>query len=191
MTEYGSVPDEWDEVEYELDEDDGSYRAMWTYDDEQMTIRAKRTDDDGTEQYPVVVEQTIESEAGHRATVQSHARVEDSRRDAELMATEFMHEVADGLHVLRLIGVRSGNGFYQFVCLSDSELPGSMTGDQLADAVDEMATNPDPTSNDIDPLPDDVESIAGAGDGGPITIDVFTRPVEVVDQKMDDDTGTQ
>jgi hypothetical protein len=165
MAEYASIPDGWQELTYETDD---QFEAHWVHSDEQIGVGVTQsTDADGTETYPVVVEQHVEHEQ-LATTIQSHALVAESRPEAERMAAEFMHEVDDGQHVLRVLDVEQWQEFYQFYCIADSELPGDVTADELIEAVDneEYDDSIDDLPNDFDPTGETEQTV---------TVDVFPR----------------
>lgn len=174
MTEFTKLPDGWKEVKYDVGEslsgEDHTEEidAIWASEDDRIVVMASNSiDEDGTVTFPVVVEQTIDPDDAPVTTVQSHAIVEDNRKMAERMSVEFMHEVNDGLHRLRTMGVEETEKFYEYYCISDSELPGSMTGDQLIESVDGGSYE-----DEIEDLPEDFDP---GTDTPTIQIDVFPR----------------
>lgn len=174
MSEFAVIPDGWDEVSYDVGESLSNsdhteeFDAVWASTDEKISLHVQHTrDEDGTIMYPVVVEQTLDHEDEPTVTVQSHARVEHDRKSAERVAVEFMHEVNDGLHRLTPIGVEETDEFYEYYCLSDSEIPGDISAEQLIDAIDDEQYD-----DDIEELPENFDPTAG---DPAIQIDVFPR----------------
>ena len=183
--QFETLPDGWNELEYETGPQyDGPYTeeltAKWASDDDHIIIYAEQSVDmDGTITYPVIIEQHIEYD-GFQTAIQSHARIGSDRREAESYATEFMQEVNDGEHTLRVLGidVPEDNDFIQFFTMSDSELPGSMTGDQLIELI-----GTEQYENEIDDLPDEVSRELAAEEL--IQVDVFPRLKSDVDGYSD------
>lgn len=176
MVQYQELPDGWRETEYSMGPSraSGPYKeeleAMWVPEDVQIRVSCRHSvDADGKVTYPIMVEQHVEYD-GLSAVFQTHSRVADNRKEAEEMAVEFMKEVNDGKHTLRVLGVQVPDDmdFVQFFTISDSELPGELTGDQLIEVIDS-----DEYGNDIDDLPDEI-SRELAGDEM-IQVDVFPR----------------
>lgn len=186
MVQFEELPDGWQELDYETGPKRGSepyteeFEATWASDDESVLVHANHSvDADGRVTYPVIVEQHI-SGGGYKTEVQSHAKVGDDRRDAEALAVRFMEEVDAGLHKLRVLGVQDPtasesfeNDFIQFFTISDSELPGSMTGDQLIDVI-----NSEEYGSDIDELPDEISR--ELADEQMIQVDIFPRHTDEV-----------
>lgn len=177
MAEYMSVPDGWREVTYDVTEDD--FDANWVYEDAKVMVTATVSQDaDGSVTFPVVVEQRIEKD-GLETDIQSHALIADTRKEAERMAAEFMHEVNEGHHVLRVMGVEEWKEFYQFYCVSDSEIPGELTADELIAAIDNEEYD-----DSIDDLPNDFEPDLDAEHT--VTVDVFPRHKAELETDDDD-----
>jgi hypothetical protein len=150
--------------------------AMWVPADAEIRVSCRHSvDADGQVTYPIMVEQHVEYD-GLGAVFQTHARVADNRKEAEAIAVEFMEEVNNGKHTLRVLGVQVPDDmdFVQFFTISDSELPGELTGDQLIEVIDSNEYE-----NDIDDLPDEI-SRELAGDEM-IQVDVFPRHKSEVD----------
>lgn len=176
MASYTSIPDGWTEVSYDPDDE---YDAVWACENEQVLVRANETEDaDETTSIAVVVEQTVEKD-GLETDIQSHALVADDQAEAERMACEFMMEVNDGHHVLRVMDVEQWKEFYQFYCISDSELPGDLTSSELIDAIDNEEYD-----DDIDDLPNDFEP--GVDAEHTVTVDVFPRHQAEIETDSDD-----
>jgi hypothetical protein len=175
MAEHMALPDGWSELTYEAND---VFDAVWAHEDEEIMVTATMADDIDGITYSVVVEQTIEYE-NMKTTVESHALVAESQKEAERMAAEFMHEVNDGHHALRVMGVDEWKEFYQFYCISDSEVPGEMTADELIESIDNEAYD-----DDIDDLPDDYDPDEDADHV--VTVDVFPRHQTEIEDINDD-----
>lgn len=175
MVQFTELPDGWSEFEYETGprRGDGPYTeelaATWASKDETIMVRAQHTvDANGVVTYPVMVEQQV-SEDGLSTILQTHARTAEDRRGAEELAAEFMSEVNEGEHKLRVLGVQvpDRNDFVQFFTISDSQLPGEMTAEQLVEVVG--SDDPDGIHNLPDEVTDEMD------DEQMIQVDVFPR----------------
>lgn len=187
MGQFTELPDGWQEVEYETGPKRGDdpyteeLDATWASNDEEILIHAEQSvDADGRVTYPVVVEQHLRGD-GYATEIQSHARVGRDRRDAESLAVEFMEDVNAGLHKLRVLGVQepAQNSFIQFFTISDSEIPGEMTADQLIEVVNAA----DDYGNAIDALPDEITR--EQAEDAMVQVDVYPRhenEVEKIDE---------
>jgi hypothetical protein len=187
MVQFEQLPDSWKELGYDTGPSRGSgpyteeFEATWASEDEQVLIHSHHSvDSDGTVTYPVVVEQHLAGD-GFKTEIQSHAKIGDDRREAESLAVQFMEEVDQGLHKLRVLGVQEPdqNDFIQFFTLSDSELPGDMTGEQLIHVI-----NSDEYGSDIDDLPDEISRELANDEM--IQVDVFPRHKDKVKRTEDD-----
>jgi len=180
--EFTELPDRWHEMEYETgpSRGDGPYleelTATWVSEDEHIIVQATQSvDANGTVTYPVTVEQHVE-EDGLATKVQTHARIAEDRKGCEELAVEFMSEVNEGQHKLRVLGVQvpEQNDFVQFYTISDSQVPGDMTASQLIGSV-----RSDKYEDDIDELPEEIER--EMADDEMIQVDVFPRHKSDVD----------
>lgn len=183
MVQFTELPDGWREIEYDTGPKRGDapyteeLEAMWVSEDDKIRMTCRHSvDADGQVTYPVMVEQHVAGN-GYKTTIQSHGRVADDRQDAEKKAVEFMEQVNDGEHTLRVLGVEMPDemDFVQFYTLSDSELPEGMTADQLIDAIE---SNED--GNDIDDLPDEITREFAKEEM--VQIDVFPRHESEVEE---------
>jgi len=176
MGQFTELPDGWTELKYDTGpkRGDGPYteefEATWASEDDEIVVLSRHSvDADGTVTYPITVEQRIEKD-GLGAEIQTHARVAEDRQNAEKLAVKFMEEVNSGQHKLRVMGVEVPDemDFIQFYTISDSEIPGEMTAEQLIDLIDS-----EQEPNDISDLPDEVSR--EVAEDQMIQVDVFPR----------------
>ena len=175
--QFADVPDGWNERGYETgpQRGDGPYtnefEGTWVDDDDQMVIHAHHsTDSRGDVTYPIFVEQQIGSdEYGFTTIVNSHSRLADDLKECEEAVVEFMEEEQNGKHRLHTLDVvePEENDFIQFFCLSDSELPEGMTGEQLVEVLDAD------TETGINDLPDHISRELASDEM--IQVDIFPR----------------
>lgn len=188
MVQFEQLPDGWKELGYETGPNRGNgryteeFEATWASEDDKILVHSHHSvDSDGRVTFPVLVEQHI-SGNGFKTEIQSHAKIGEDRREAEEFAVAFMDEVDSGLHKLRVMAVQEPeqNEFIQFFTISDSEVPGEMTGDQLVDVI-----NSDDYESEIDDLPDEISRELASDEM--IQVDVFPRHKDEV-TKTESDT---
>lgn len=176
MAEFVTIPENWEEIEYDIGPSRGDgphmeqFEAMWVSTDDEIRVSSRHSvDANGAVTYPIMVEQRLQKD-GLRSVFQTHARVADDRQEAEQMAVSFMETVDAGQHRLRILAVDQpdDSDFVQFYTISDSELPGSMTGEQIVDIIDS-----EDSANDIGDLPDDVTRELAEDEM--IQVDIFPR----------------
>lgn len=176
--QHSTLPDGWEEARYDTNGDE--YDATWARSDGQVVVSSHSTRDSSGERiYPIVVEQHLhDDETGLSTEVQSHSKTATSVDDAESMATNFMQDVNDGEHILHLMGVEEWRDFYHFYCISNSEIPGNITADELIEAID---------NEEYDDDIDDLEQF-GPDEAGEQTIqvDVFPRTKAEITTDTDD-----
>jgi len=188
MVQFEQLPSNWQELGYDTGPRRGSgpyteeFEATWASEDDQILIHAHHSvDSSGRVTYPVMVEQHIAGD-GFKTEIQSHADIADDRKGAEEYAVDFMNDVNAGKHRLRVLGVQEPdeNPFIQFFTISDSELPGELTGDQLIEVV-----KGDEYGSDIDDLPSEITR--ELADDQMIQVDVFPRHKDEVTKTEDNE----
>lgn len=173
--DFHDLPDGWEERGFETgpQRGDGPYteefEATWVDEDDEMVIHAHHSvDSRGEVTYPIFAEQHIGNDE-YETVVQTHNRLAEDRTECEEAVVEFMKESNAGKHRLRTMGVEvpEENDFVQFYCISDSELPEGMDGEQLIDVLDTD------TDSEIDDLPDHVTRELASDEM--VQIDVYPR----------------
>lgn len=170
MADLVEIPEGWSEVKYETSD---GYRALWACNDEPIAIDVEANVQGRDIGYTAVVYQQLEHE-GLSTEIQSHARMADNRQEIEELVVEFMHEVNDGQHILRVLDHELWEEFVQFYCINEDAMPGEITAAELIEGLDN-----DQFDNQIDDVPDDVDPREYADEI--MTIDVFPRHKTEVD----------
>lgn len=118
--------------------------------------------------YTASVEQHIQCE-GYETAIQTQTIVSESLHEFVDEVRTFMSEVNDGRHILHPIGVEQWKEFYQFYCISDSEVPDEMEAEELVELI-QNESEQDDHDPDIDAI-DDIDPTAE----NVLTVDVFPR----------------
>lgn len=182
MVQFTELPENWKEAQYETgpSRGNGPYMeeldAMWVSEDDHIRVSSRHSiDENGDVKYPIIIEQHVE-ENGLSTIIQTHARIGDDRQDAEKQAVDFMKQVNDGEHKLRVLAadVPDEMNFVQFYTISDSQLPGEITAEQLVDVIKDAGDG-----NEISGLPEEITR--DVAEDEMVQIDVFPRHIEDVD----------
>lgn len=171
MPDFADLPDGWDEVTYETGD---TYHAIWASTDEHVAIDASRIDDGANGTYYTAVAYQYITDDGMEAEVQTHARTTERREQIEQLSAQYMREVNDGQHVLRVVGHEEWKEFIQFYCVSSDEIPESIDSDEVIDGI-----RNDQYDDTIEELPDDVDRKQLADET--ITVEVFPRHKTEID----------
>jgi len=156
-----TVPESWQELTFGVE--NGKRSAQWAHDTEPVLITADPdTDDNFPGSYNLIVEQLVGDDE-YEASVTTHASVLDTWDGVESEAIEIMEMVDSGNHVLRLLKTDTYRDFVRFFCISDDELPGEVTADELIDALED-----NPYESDVDGQIDYEDA--------DVVVDVYTRP---------------
>lgn len=136
------LPDGWEQVERDVGrrcgpkEDHREYEAAWKSEDHKVVIEASCSQDDTTPRYPVVADQWITHD-GIGTDIQIAAEFTGTFREAEDRAVELMEEINDGQHLHHVLGMQEWRENYQFYCISNNEIPGDLTADDLIDDLED------------------------------------------------------
>lgn len=178
------IPDGWTEEEWTVAEADGYHEVSgkWVNDDRSVVITTRHSvSEQGHVSYPVTVEQAIES-GTYRTSLEVHEDQASNGPRARKKAIEMMQEIEDGRHLVYPLGHEVWREYVQFYVIHDDEVPGSLTAEDLIEAIDTEQTE-DAVDVDYDDIDEsDVDEI--------VTVDIYPRHtslVETTDDEEDED----
>lgn len=160
----------WTERDFKND----PFRAVYVNEDVDVTVLVSEKGSGSETEFPVIAEQRLES--GDLSTsVTSHSRTHQSKEDAMESVLEFIEDIESGNNKLHVLDHDIWREWVQFYTISDSELPESMTADELIDAI----------SGDEDEIVTDVSSVdeskLAQAEELTVTIDVYPRHTSEVE----------
>lgn len=159
------VPDGWIEKEWIVGDADqyDEVSGEWVSDDEEIEITARHeVSEGGHVSYPIIVNQKVGNDE-YETWVETHSTSASNAERARDAAIEFMREVNDGQHKIRLLSCETWREYVQFYTISDSDLPDDLTADMLIESI-----NSDDFDSDIDMDEADAEDLD-------VTVDIYLR----------------